>query len=192
MMVQNLGLPECRKHEFNNDNERRKKWPKPARNHCMPGGDQAADSRYAIHVAKIALREGYKTADVDRILSIYADSFTDLSEGCPTFPAPAGKAALKARLEKLFRDYEADLIPITIDIKVAGDVGIAYERHVVALRPKDGGSPKAKRIRYVEAWIQDRNREWHIAIYIDNTDQKPRLAEDVLFALGALHDPNRH
>jgi ketosteroid isomerase-like protein len=158
----------------------------------MLGGDQAADSRYAIHVAKTALREGYKGADVDRILSIYADSFTDLSEGCPTLPALAGKAALKARLEKLFRDYEADLIPITIGIKVAGEVGFAYGRHVVALRPRDGGPPKARRIRYVEAWVQDRNRDWHIAVYMDNTDQKPRLAEDVLFALGALHDPNRH
>ena len=151
----------------------------------------AADSRYAIHVAKTALREGYKAADVDRILSIYADSFTDLSENCLTFPAPAGKAALKARLEELFRDYEADLIPITIEIKVAGDVGFAYGRHVVALRPKGGGPPKARRIRYVEAWAQDRNRDWHIAAYIDNTDQKPRLAEDVLLALGALHDPKR-
>jgi ketosteroid isomerase-like protein len=158
----------------------------------MPGGDQAADSRYAIHVAKTTLREGYKAADVERILSIYADAFTDLSEGCPTFPAPAGKAALKARLEKLFRDYEADLIPITIEIKVAGHVGIANGRHVATLHPKDGGPPTARRIRYVEAWVQGRNREWRIAVYIDNTDQKPRLAEDVLFALGALHDPGRH
>ena len=158
----------------------------------MLGGDQAADSRYAIHVAKTALREGYEAADVDRILSIYADSFTDLSEGCPPCHAPAGKAALKARLEKLFQDHEADLIPITIEIKVAGDVGIAYGRHVVTLRPRDGGPSKARRIRYVEGWAQVRNREWHIAVYIDNTDQKPRLAEDVLFALGALHDPDRH
>ena len=29
----------------------------------MLGGDQAADSRYAIHVAKTALREGYKAAE---------------------------------------------------------------------------------------------------------------------------------
>jgi len=34
---------------------------------------------------------------VDRILSIYADSFTDLSENCPTFPAPVGKAATKSK-----------------------------------------------------------------------------------------------
>jgi ketosteroid isomerase-like protein len=129
---------------------------------------------------------------VDRILSIYADAFTDLSEGCPTFPAPAGKAVLKARLEKLFRDYDADLIPLTMEIKVAGDVGIAYGRHVVALRPRDGGPPEARRFRHLEAWVQGRNREWRIAVCIDNTDQKPRLAEDVLFALGALHDPNKH
>lgn len=45
---------------------------------------------------------------------------------------------------------------------------------------------------YVEAWVQDGNREWHIAANIDNTDQKPRLAEDVLFALGALHNPSRY
>ncbi|HEY1576152.1 MAG TPA: nuclear transport factor 2 family protein [Terracidiphilus sp.] len=158
----------------------------------MPGGDKASDNRYAIHVAKTALREGYKAADVDRILSIYADSFTDLSEGCPTFFAPAGKAVLKARLEKLFRDYEADLIPITTDIKVAGDVGVAYGRHVMTLRPKDGGLTAAKRTRYVEAWTQDLHGTWHIALFIDNTDQEPRLAEEMLRALSAPHAPNNY
>src|SRR5918996_5350619 len=46
------------------------------------------DDRYAINAAKTELREGYKNADVERILSVYADAFTDMSDGQPSFLAP--------------------------------------------------------------------------------------------------------
>ena len=49
------------------------------------------DDRYAINAAKTELREGYKNADVERILSVYADAFTDMSDGQATFFGPDAK-----------------------------------------------------------------------------------------------------
>jgi ketosteroid isomerase-like protein len=145
--------------------------------------ENTSDGRYAINAAKTELREGYNTADVERILSVFSDTFTDLSEGCPTFFGPDAKDVLKARLEKLFREYEVELAPIIIDINVAGDVAVDFGWHVMTLRPKAGGPAEVRRTRYVEGWIRDRHPAWHIVVFMDNIDQKPKLAEDVLRAL---------
>jgi ketosteroid isomerase-like protein len=151
--------------------------------------ENTSDGRYGINAAKTELREGYNSADVERILSVFSDSFTDLSEGCPTFFDPDGKAVLRAKLEKLFREYEVALAPIIVDIKVAGDVAVEFGWHVMTLRPKAGGPAEVKRTRYVEGWIRDPHLAWRIVVFIDNIDQKPKLAEDVLRVLsGSRHD----
>jgi hypothetical protein len=56
---------------------------------------------YAVNAAKTELREGYNTADVDRILSVFADAFTDMSDNLPSFRSSSGpnaKTVLRARL----------------------------------------------------------------------------------------------
>jgi ketosteroid isomerase-like protein len=143
-------------------------------------GESASDDRYAINAAKTQLREGYNSADVERILSVFADTFTDLSEGYPTFFAPDGKVVLKAKLENLFGEYEVELTPIVIDIIMSGDVAAEYGWHVMTLRPKAGGAVETKRTRYIETWVRDPQAGWRIAVYIDNVDQEPKLAEDVI------------
>jgi ketosteroid isomerase-like protein len=147
--------------------------------------ENASDGRYAINVAKTELREGYNNADVERILSVFSDAFTDLSEGFPSFFGPDGKDVLRARLETLFREYEVELVLIIIDINVAGDVALEFGWHVMTLRPKAGGPAEVRRTRYVEGWIRDPRLAWHIVVFIDNIDQEPKLAKDVLRALRA-------
>ena len=39
------------------------------------------DDVYAINVAKSNYREGFDTADVERVLSAFAPEFTDMSDG---------------------------------------------------------------------------------------------------------------
>ncbi len=48
-------------------------------------GRNTLDDRYAINAAKTELREGYNNADVERILAVFADGFTDLSAGQASF-----------------------------------------------------------------------------------------------------------
>jgi ketosteroid isomerase-like protein len=143
------------------------------------------DDRYAINAAKTELREGYKNADVERILSVYADAFTDMSDGQATFFGPDAKVVLRARLEKLFDEYQIEFTPIIIAITIAGMVAVEYGWHELTLRPKAGGPAELKRTRYVEVWNRDRDNSWQIVLFIDNIDQKPELAEDQLLKLGS-------
>ena len=52
--------------------------------------------------------------------------------------------------------------------------------------PKVGGAPELRRTRYVEVWNRDPQLGWRIVLFMDNTDQEPALAEDVLLGLGAV------
>jgi ketosteroid isomerase-like protein len=149
----------------------------------MPGRNKM-DDRYAINAAKTELREGYNTADVERILSVYADAFTDMSDGQASFFGPDAKVVLRAKLEKLFREYQVEWAPIIIDITIAGAVAVEYGWHEMTLRRKAGGPAEVKRTRYVQAWNRD-HHSWRIVLVIDNIDQKPELAEDQLLKLSA-------
>src|SRR5437763_1777919 len=66
----------------------------------------SAADEYAISVAKTEYREGYNTADVERILSVFADSFTNMSEGEPSFYGDEAKQALRQQLSNLFSEYQ--------------------------------------------------------------------------------------
>lgn len=143
---------------------------------------------YAINAAKTELREGYNHADVDRILSVFADAFTDMSDNLPTFHTSDGSAAktvLRARLQKLFREYDVQLTPIVIEIRVAGDLAVDHGWHVMKVSPKVGGAAEVRRTRYVEVWRRDSQGGWRIVLFMDNADGTPELVEDVLLGLGA-------
>src|SRR3974390_733074 len=43
------------------------------------------DDVYAINLAKTILREGYNEGDPERVLSVYDDTFADMSFGMPSF-----------------------------------------------------------------------------------------------------------
>lgn len=143
------------------------------------------DDRYAINAAKTALREGYNNADVEQVLSVFADGFTDMTAGLPTFFGVDAKTVLRAKLEKLFREYEVDLAPIIMDIAIAESVAVEYGWHELRLRPKTGEAPEVKRTRYAEIWNRDSNLAWHIVFVIDNVDQKPQRVEELLLKLSA-------
>jgi ketosteroid isomerase-like protein len=138
--------------------------------------ENAMDDMYAINAAKTEVREGYNHADVDRILAVFADAFTDMSEKLPTFQSFAGpdaKIVLRARLLKLFREYKVELTPVAIEIKVAGDLAIEHGWHQMKFFPKVGGEPELRRSRYVEVWNRDPQLGWRIVLFVDNTDQEP-------------------
>jgi ketosteroid isomerase-like protein len=143
------------------------------------------DDRFAINAAKTELREGFNNADIERVLSVFADGFTDMSGGQPTFFGIDAKTVLRAKLEKLFRDHKVDLAPIIMDIAIAGDVAVEYGWHELTLHPKAGGTPKVKRTRYAAMWKRDSDFRWRVVFFMDNADQKPELVDDRLLKLGA-------
>lgn len=148
-------------------------------------GEYALDDHYAINVAKTELREGYNTGDVERILAVFADSFTDMRTGQASFYGVDAKTVLRARLEKLFREHDVEMTPLIFDIAISGDLAVEYGWHRMTLHPKAGGPMDVRRSRYAELWRRNRNRAWQIAFFIDNADQEPELVEHALLALSA-------
>ncbi len=134
--------------------------------------------RYAINLAKTRLREAYRDADVDAILSLFSDSFTDMQDGQASFWNLPAKAALRIQLEKLFREHEIDLMPTIIDIRISGDIAVEHGWHQLTQHPKAGGPPVTIRTRYVELWQRETDLAWRIVLRLDNTDQPPELLEE--------------
>jgi ketosteroid isomerase-like protein len=128
------------------------------------------DDTYAINVAKSEYREGFTTGDVDRILRVFADEFTDMSDSRPSRYAADAPIKLRTYLEEVFRIYQARLNVIVIQIVVLGDVAYDYGWHELTLTPKSGGEPIFKRTRYLELWGKDATGAWRITRFMDNAD----------------------
>lgn len=135
------------------------------------------DDRYAINLAKTKLREAYSNADIEGILAMYSDSFTDMREGQATFFNVDAKAALRNRLAKLFREQDVELTPTIIGIDISGDLAVEHGWYRVTQRPKSGGLPVTTRKRYVEVWQRERDLGWRLTLLIDNSDHEPELLE---------------
>jgi ketosteroid isomerase-like protein len=128
------------------------------------------DDTYAINVAKSEYREGFETADVSRIVSVFADEFTDMSEGLPSRYGANAPVKLRERLSELFQKYSAHLNVIIIAIAVLGQTAYDYGWHELTLTPKAGGEPIYRRIRYLEVWTKDGTGRWRISKFMDNAD----------------------
>lgn len=155
----------------------------------MPANAASESGVAAIDRAKTRIREAYARGDVEAILSAFSESWTDFSDGFPSFYDPDSTTVLRARLESLFREYEVELSPIVIDVAVAGALAVEHGLHQVTLRPKAGGPVVAKKTRYIEAWRREADGEWRIFLYIDNADRQPQLPEELVARLLSTGKP---
>jgi len=128
------------------------------------------DDTYAINLAKSKYREGFETGDVERVLSVFAPEFTDMSDGRPSRYRADAALKLRSYLSEVFRDYRAHLKVIVNQIVVLGGTAYDYGWHELTLTPKVGGQPVHKRMRYLELWARSAEGEWRIAKYMDNAD----------------------
>ena len=128
------------------------------------------DDVYAINLAKTEIREGYNTADPDRLLAVADEGLIDFSDHRQTGYSQGGKAALRTHLENLFSKYHARLVPIIIEIKIMGETAVEYGWHELTLTPKAGGEPLYLRTRYLDIWKKDKTGQWKLAIFMDNAD----------------------
>lgn len=137
----------------------------------------------AISVAKTEFREAYNTGNVDRLLSVFADSFTDMTEGEASFYGTEAKTALRWRATNLFRGYTARMEVIIIAVVVRGDTAYDWGWHRLTLVPKSGGEPILKRSRYCEIWEKNQAGKWQIRIFIDNKDHEAEMLPEEAIAL---------
>ena len=128
------------------------------------------DDVYAINVAKSNYREGFNTADVERVLSVFAPEFTDMSDSRPTRYRADAAVKLRRFLVELFAEYDAKLNVIINAISVFGDNAFDYGWHELTLTPRNGGEPVYRRTRYCELWSKQPNGDWRISRFMDNPD----------------------
>ncbi len=128
------------------------------------------DDVYAINVAKSNYREGFNTSDVERVLSVFAAEFTDMSDLSPTRYRADAAAKLRRSLAQLFAEHQAKLNVIINAISVFGNNAFDYGWHELTLTPRNGGEPVYRRTRYFELWNKQPNSDWKISRFMDNQD----------------------
>lgn len=138
------------------------------------------DDTYAINLAKSRFREGFSRADEEMVLSVYDCAFCDMSFGFPNFYDSDAREVFRARLQRLFRDYSAEMAVLVIKIVLCGDT--AYDRgwHILKLTDRQYGTRHEVRTRYFETWRRDATRGWVITSFIDNLDETPKMPEEVI------------
>ena len=143
------------------------------------------DDVHAIRLAKTELREAYNAGDVNRLLAVYADGYSDMSVGHASFYGIEAKAVLGHRMKKLFARYRTKLAVTIISIRVQGPLAFDWGWHKLTLTPKKGGRLTTTRTRYLEIWQKEANGKWRIAIFLDNLDLPPQMpSREVLSAIG--------
>jgi len=95
--------------------------------------------QYAISVAKTEYREAYNTADVDRLLAVFASEFTDCSDGEPSFYGEEAARALRLRATELFSHFAVGIQVIIINVVVKGDFAYDWGWHKMLLTNRDTG-----------------------------------------------------
>jgi ketosteroid isomerase-like protein len=143
------------------------------------------DDRYAIRLAKTKLREAYNNGNVNGVLSVYGDGYSDMSTGLASFYGAEARAVLKHRMTELFARYDAHLAVTIISIRVHGLWAFDWGWHKLTLTPKQGGRSITTRTRYLEIWQKGADEKWKIAIFFDNVDVPPQMPpKQVLMELG--------
>ena len=133
------------------------------------------DDSYAIRLAKTKLRDAYDEGDLNSVLSVFADGYSDMSAGLASFYGTEAQAVLKHRMKKLFARYHAQLAVTIISIQVQGPLAFDWGWHKLTLKPKKGGKAISRRPRYLEIWQKGADGHWKIAIFLDNVDVPPQM-----------------
>jgi ketosteroid isomerase-like protein len=135
------------------------------------------DDQTAILTAITEYREAFNTSDVERLLSVFGASYTDMSFGVPSFYGDEAPRVLRTRMERLFAAYRAEMKISVIIVNVLGEMAYDCGWHILTLTPKSGGAPVTTRQRYVELWARQTDGSWKIRFYMDNPDLPPAMPD---------------
>ncbi len=136
------------------------------------------DDKTAILTAITEYREAFNTGDADRLLAVFAPSFTDMSHRVPSFYGDEAPYVLRRRMTKLFTEFRCEMRVSVITVEIYADIAIDYGWHILTLTPKAGGTPIETRQRYFERWKRQPDGSWKITQYIDNPDLAPAMQDE--------------
>jgi ketosteroid isomerase-like protein len=132
------------------------------------------DDQYEISIAKTEYREAYNSGDVERLLSVFEDGFTDCSESEPSYYGAEARRALELRCRRLFCQYKVELFVIIIDIVVKDDFAFDWGWHKMRLIDRQSGEIRDEKYRYFEIWNRS-GGNWKINYIITNKEMPPQM-----------------
>ena len=113
------------------------------------------------------------------MLAVFADAFTNISEGDCSFFGGEGKPALREQLQCLFAHYRVQMFPVIIDIVPNGDSAYDWGWHKVVLEAKDGSGAQNIKLRYYETLSRQADGSWKINFLMTNRECPPRMLGEI-------------
>ena len=131
---------------------------------------------YAINLARTKYQQCFARADVEGIVSLLSDGFSDMADGRASFWGKEAKTAFETHLRKLFRTHRAELTTLIIAVDVQGNSASDWGWQILKLTPKKKGSKtRTIRERYFERWEKTHAGEWKLCYFISNRDLPPAM-----------------
>lgn len=128
-----------------------------------------ADLQTQVSNAAAAWDDAFNTADIDRLMALYADEVTALP---PNLPALHGKEALEADFRQFLEEFTAHHETTIIDLQIAGDTATEVGLYEMTMTPKAGGDSFIETGRHIVVYKKGDNG-WKHVWEIWNSDQPP-------------------
>jgi len=133
---------------------------------CAPRADAPADVQ-AIKEATAGWDKAWTAGDADALASLYADNAIAMA---PNLPARAGKDALRASSKNYFALFKDENRSVVEDVRVSGNLAVAWGTQETQTTPKAGGSPVQDKSKWITVYQRQPDRSWKILWEMYNSD----------------------
>jgi uncharacterized protein (TIGR02246 family) len=133
---------------------------------CTPKVDAPADVQ-AIKEATTAWDKAWIAGDADALASLYADNAIAMP---PNLPARAGKDVLRASSKKYFALFKDENRSLVEDVRVSGNLAVAWGTQETQTTPRAGGSPVQDKSKWITVYQRQPDKSWRILWEMYNSD----------------------
>lgn len=134
---------------------------------AKPANSIAAET--AIRRAVEDFTRAYNAGDFAKLTNIFADDLIDMSMGGPTLRGEEARTHFVSRVRDTHANFRPHLEIQIDEIQVAGNWAYEYGSLQVTLTPRVSGKKSFIRQRYLVIWRQQPDRQWKIAVEMDNS-----------------------
>lgn len=131
------------------------------------GADRQASDVAALKQRMEQWLQGYNSADVSRMMEVYADDFSQEIQGAPGVTC---KAELAQRLAGLFSRYDTHIVSVIDEAYASGDMAFDRGHYTVSFTPKEGGPMLTTKGRYLEIWKRT-DGVWRVYHVVESPEQ---------------------
>ena len=122
------------------------------------------------------LSAAIKAADIDRVMSLFADNAVRIP---PNEPAQSGKEAIRNDFQQIFDEYTLQEDGVVADVNVSGDLAVIHLTYSGIATPKAGGESGKYHGNWIIIFEKKSDDTWKViySIWSDETLVYPDQAE---------------